>query len=413
MRNIIAMLSLSLPAFVYAYSLNELVDIAHENRLVKSAKHSLSASEKKYDSVENSYLPSIEVGASASYVTEETTTSPQNVLRAYASLKYTIYDGGMKYDIYDQLSSNINAQKKNLEALKNDISLDVSRLYFEYLSLLSDKKATLQEIEQLNAELKRLDMFYKSGTVTKDEVLKIDSRVKNSNVSLAEIELNIQKVLHTLEYYTTEKIDTISENSIVEYQDDENKQDRPDIQKLEYEALSTKFGAESIKSQNYPTLFFDNTLTKSEYNYDNSSLDSGILVDEQNTATLNISWNILDFGSTTKSYESTYEQYLSQKTLLEHQKAVADVDYRLARKSLEISKDKVDATRSTLDAASATYELIKLRYQNGVVDNIAYLQALSEKYEASRGYKRAMYDHEVKKAELIYYSGKNIKEYLK
>ena len=167
-----------------------------------------------------------------------------------------------------------------------------------------------------------------------------------------------------------------------------------------------------MRSSNYPTLYFNNRLTYNEYSYDDETLDTGMLVDTQNIASLNISWNILDFGSTTDKYESTYQEYLSNLSILEHQKAIADVDYRLAKKSLEISKDKIEATRSTLEAASATYELIKLRYQNGIVDNIAYLQALSEKFEASRGYKRALYDYEVKKAELIYYSGKNIKEYL-
>jgi outer membrane protein TolC len=396
---------------LYANSLSELVEIAHQNRLVKSAEHSLTASQKSYDSKKSSYLPSIDIGASAQYAAEETMALPQNTYKAYANLKYTLYDG-MKYDSYKQLKSNVDAQNKNLEALKNDISLDVSRLYFQYLSLLSDKEATLQELEQLNAELERLNMFYKSGSVTQDEVLKIDSRVKLSNVSLAQIELDIQKTLHTLEYYTTKKIEKVSEGSSINYSDDETKQSRPDIEKLELDALSTKYAAESQRGLNYPSIYFDNTFSYSEYDYDDASLKSNFLVDTQNIASLNISWNILDFGATTNAYEATYESYLSQKSMLEHQKAVADVDYRLAKKSLEIAKIKIDATKATLDAASSTYELIKLRYQNGVVDNVAYLQALSEKYEASRGYKRALYDLEIKKAELIYYSGKNIKEYL-
>lgn len=410
MKVLITMLSLHV--FLYAYSLNELVDISHQNRLVKSATHSLSAVEKTYESTQSSYLPSINIGANVQNATKETAALPQTSFKAYANIDYMFYDGGKRSDIYKQLNSNVDAQKKNLEAIKNDISLDVSRLYFEYLSLLSDKKATIQEIEQLNAELNRLNMFYTSGSVTKDEVQKIDSRVKNSNVTLQEIELNIQKVLHTLEYYTTKKVDIITEGSKINYSNVDNKELRADIKKLKLEADATLYNARSIKSQNYPSVYFENTFSYSEYSFDDKSLDTGYLVDTQNISTLNISWNLLDFGATTKSYEARYEQYLSQKSILEHQKAVADVDYRLARKSLEISKIKIDATKATLDAASSTYELIKLRYQNGVIDNIAYLQALSEKYEAARGYKRALYDYEIKKAELIYYSGKNIKEYL-
>jgi outer membrane protein TolC len=255
-------------------------------------------------------------------------------------------------------------------------------------------------------------MFFKSGAVTKDEVQKIDSRVKNSNVKLQEIELSIQKVLHTLEYYTTKEIETITSGSNINYSEQEPKELRADILKLKYEVKSSMYNAESIKSANYPTLSFNNTASYSEFFFNDKNNDAGFLIDTQNIAMLNLSWNILDFGATTQNYEAKYEEYLSKQAILDHQKAVADVDYRLAKKSIEISKAKIQATKATFEASSATYELVKLRYQNGVVDNIAYLQALSEKYEASRGYKRALYDYEIKKAELIYYSGKNIKEYL-
>jgi outer membrane protein TolC len=410
LRGLITILSLS--AFLYAQNLTELVETAHKNRLVKSAKHSLNASKKTYESVKSSYLPSIEIGANLQNVYEETPALPENSIKAYATLKYMLYDGGKKYDTYKQLDSNLDAKIKNLESIKNDISLDVSRLYFQYLSLLSDKKATTQEMEQLKAELKRLVMFYKSGSVTKDEVQKIDSRVKISNVKLQEIELDIQKTLHTLEYYTTKKIETITEGSTIDYFEHQPKELRADILKLKFEASANKYAAESLRSANYPTLSFNNTASYSEYFFSDEKNDAGFLIDTQNIALLNLSWNILDFGATTKSYEAKYEEYLSKQAILEHQKAIADVDYRLAKKSVEIAKVKIEATKATLDASSSTYKLVKLRYQNGVVDNIAYLQALSEKYEASRGYKRALYDYEIKKAELIYYSGKNIKEYL-
>ena len=53
-----------------------------------------------------------------------------------------------------------------------------------------------------------------------------------------------------------------------------------------------------------------------------------------------------------------------------------------------------------------------MRYENRTIDNVAYLQSLSEKFDAQRDYERALLDVEMKKAELIYYSGKDIKEFL-
>ncbi|MBE0515019.1 TolC family protein [Sulfurimonas sp.] len=402
---------LFIPIFLYSYTLDELIELSHKNRVVESATHSLSAKEKAYESSKSSYLPTLELGATYQNVYEETAALAQNSLRVQASLKYTLYDGGKKGSLYSQLESSIDASKQNVEATKNNISLDVARLYFGYLSLESDKEATTQEIEQLKAEFKRLDLFYKSGSATKDEVDKIDSRLKNSAVMLNEIELESQRILYTLEYYTTQKIEKIDEGSVVALNEQE-KVARADIEALEYGALSVLHEAKTKKSENLPKIYFDNTLSYSDYYFDDKSLDAGFLVDTQNIAMLNLSWNVFDFGARTKAYESKFQEYLSKKSTLEHEKHRADVEYRFAKKALEIAKLKVDATKATLDAASSTYELVKFKYQNGTIDNVAYLESMSEKYDAARGYKRALLDLEVKKAELIYYSGKDIKEFL-
>lgn len=397
--------------FLSAATLHELIELSHKNRTVASAAHLVTSKEKAYESAQSSYLPTLDLLGSFQNVYEETPALAQNSLKAQASLKYVLYDGGKKESLYKQLESSLASSKKSVEALKNALSLDIARLYFEYLSLEADKMATLQEIEQLKAELKRLQLFYEAGSVTKDEVAKIDSRTKSALVALQESELASQKILHALEYYTTHSVASIQKGSLVQLPKEEEVLLRAEIQALEDEASSVLFGANVLKSQNNPTLFFDNTLSYTDYYFDKEPTTS-FLVETQNIASLNVSWNVFDFGSRTQAYESKFQEYLSKKATIEHEKHKADVDYRLAKKSLEIATAKVEAAKATLEAASATYELIKFKYQNGTIDNVAYLLALSEKYDASRGYERAMNDLEIKKAELIYYSGKDIKEFL-
>lgn len=88
------------------------------------------------------------------------------------------------------------------------------------------------------------------------------------------------------------------------------------------------------------------------------------------------------------------------------------MEQRLAQKELELIKMQLDATKVAFNAASQTYELIKIKYQNGAIDNVAYLQALSEKQSAFYTHEKAKNDVEIKKAELLYYSGKKIWEFL-
>jgi hypothetical protein len=47
------------------------------------------------------------------------------------------------------------------------------------------------------------------------------------------------------------------------------------------------------------------------------------------------------------------------------------------------------------------------------VDNVAYLEALSERSNAQSALETALYDLEIKKANIIYHSGKNLQEYIK
>ena len=170
--------------------------------------------------------------------------------------------------------------------------------------------------------------------------------------------------------------------------------------------------AQTTKSANNPTLYFENRYSYSDYYFEDKSKESDFLVNNQNIVSLNVEWNVFDFGAITEAYESKQYEYLSKKALLDDQINKANIDYRLARKELEIIKLKIDATKATLDAASSTFELIKIKYQNGAVDNVAYLQSLSEKYEAESIYEKTKNDFEIKKAEVLFYSGQNIQEFL-
>jgi outer membrane protein len=107
---------LCLPLFLYSYTLDELLELSHNNRVVESAEHILSSKEKLYESSKSSYLPTVDIGANYQNASKETGAIAQNTLRFQASLKYTIYDGGKKDSLYNQLESSIYSSKSSIEA---------------------------------------------------------------------------------------------------------------------------------------------------------------------------------------------------------------------------------------------------------------------------------------------------------
>ena len=400
------------PLFLSAQNLEELVNLSIQNKLVDSSQKSLDSIKDEYKSIKSGYMPSLDVGANHSITDKETTSVPKNSSKTYASISYELYDGGKKSDIYDSYESNIKSSEKSLEALKNDISLNVVTYYYNYLSYISQKEAKEKEIEQLDSELTRLSRFLDAGTTTEDEVQKIISRLESSKVTLQELELEILTILHNLEYITGEKVTISAGSNLKELENNAQNDLRFDLKSLEYDVEAKLANSKSEKSGYLPTVTLDNTYSYYDSNFDNKAYESNT-IDHQNIASANLKWNIFSFGETKYKYESKYKDYLSLKSQLEYEKNKANVDLELAIKSYEISKLKIKSSEANLKAATTTYDVIKSKYQNGLIDNVAFLESLSEKFTALSQLKTSQNDLEIKKAKILYYSGKKLEEYIK
>ena len=398
--------------FLYSQNLEELVNLTIENRLVESSKQNLDALKDEYKSVQRGYLPKLDAGASYSINEHEYPNNPKKRANAYGSLNYLLYDGGKKYDIYDGYETNIKSGEKSLDALKNNLSLTVIQYYFDYLSLEAKKDAKQKEIEQLTAQEDRIGRFYNAGTTTEDELQKIVSRLQNAIVELQEIELNIITITHNLEYITGTQVSITDGSKLEDINNLIQKSPRFDIQALDFETQSKQSVAQAQKSGYYPTITLDNTFNYYDNNYDRKINDTDIN-NHQNVASANMKWNLFSFGQTKYQYESKQKEYLASRSNFEYEKNKADVDLQLALKSYNIAKAKIKSTEATLKAAQSAYEIIKSKFENGLIDNVAFLQSLTEKYDAISQHKKAINDLEVKKATIIYHSGEKLQEYIR
>ena len=399
------------PIFLYSQNLEELVNLTIENRLVESSKQNLDALKDEYKSVQRGYLPKLDAGASYSINEHEYPNNPKKRANAYGSINYMLYDGGKKYDIYDGYETNIKSGEKSLDALRNDLSLTVIQYYFDYLSLEAKKDAKQKEIEQLTAQEDRIGRFYNAGTTTEDELQKIVSRLQNAIVELQEIELNIITITHNLEYITGTQVSIKDGSKLQDINNLIQKNPRFDIQALDFVTQSKQSVAQAQKSGYYPTITLDNTFNYYDNNYDKFiDTDSN---NHQNVASANMKWNLFSFGQTKYQYESKQKEYLASRSNFEYEKNKADVDLQLALKSYNIAKAKIKSTEATLKAAQSAYEIIKSKFENGLIDNVAFLQSLTEKYDAISQHKKAINDLEVKKATIIYHSGEKLQEYIR
>ncbi len=398
------------PLFLYSQNLEELVNLSIQNKLVDSSIQNLDSIKDEYRSVKSSYLPSLDVGAGHSITDNETASLAKNSSKAYASLNYVLYDGGKKSDIYDSYESTIKSADESVLALKNEIALNVINYYYDYLSNISKKEAKIKEIEQLDSQLQRLSRFLDAGTTTEDEVQKIISRLENAKVVLQEIELNMQTIVHNLEYITGQEVNIQSGSSISEFKSDNEKDLRFDLKSIEFDLQTKLANSRSEKSAYLPTITLDNTYTYYDNNYEGNYSND---LEHQNILSANLKWNLFSFGKTKYKYESKYKEYLSEKSKFEYEKNKADTDLKLALKAYDISKLKIKSAEANVKAADATFDVIKSKYENGLIDNVAFLESLSEKSDALSQLKTSQNELEIKKANIIYHSGKKLQEYIK
>lgn len=404
--------ALLVPFSLFGENLSQLLELSKNNKMIESSKYSLESVKDEYESVKKGYLPYLSVGGKYQLTNKESSSVPDNMNSIYGNLRYVLYDGGKKYDTYDSYESSIKSASESLESSQNSVALQVVTYYYTYLSYISQKEATEKEIEQLLAQQNRLEKFLEVGSTTLDEVQKIISSVQAAKVTLNEIELNIQTILHNLEYTVGQSVSISSGSKVDNYLSKEMSL-RNDIKALEFDLQTLLSTAKSQKSSLLPTIYLDDTFTRYDLNYDTALYSANSNEYEQNVVSLNLSWKIFDFGSTSSAYESAYKKYLALKSQYEYEKKKASVDLKLAYKSYDIGLQKIESAKAALNASNIAYELIKSKYQNGLVDNVSFLTALSEKYSAQSAVETALNDLEIKKANIIYYSGKKLEEFIK
>lgn len=394
-------------AFAVGETLPQLIELSYENRLVQSSKMGVEAIQKEYSSVQSGYLPSVSVGGSYRFADKESASAPDKGASAYAKVQYTLYDGGKKYDIYDRYEASITASKRSLLSLKNQIALDVTTLYYDYQTAMAAKTAKEKEIEQLQAQHKRLQNFYQSGTVTEDEVQRIISQLQSQKVALHEIELTLETIIHNLSYITGQSVSVHGGSSIIF--EDVSQAKRFDLQAMEYEVKAMRYDADAQKSDYLPTLYLDNTYTVYDYDYEGAAYPDPV---DQNIFSVNLSWDIFNFNQTKNAHAAKLKSYMGQKYKLDYEKEKADTDLQLAKRAHAIAKQQIIAAKEALKAANATYKIVRSKFENGLVDNVAFLDALSQKYDAQSAYEKARNELEKKKVTILYHGGKNIKDFV-
>jgi outer membrane protein TolC len=393
------------PLIAHAGNLGELLGYAAQNQKVEASKYTLEAAKEKAYATKSAYLPSLSLGANQTYNHVESMLSPKQSRTGSATLSLTLYDGGKREALFDQQNALVQAATFSMSSTQNDVSLDVVYYYYNYLSTLQSKEAAKQKMEQLVAERYRLEKYLSVGAATNDELQKIIASIEQTNVDLLSLDNTLNNILNTLAYLTDKEV-RVEEGSHVILQA-ESAAERFDILALEASTQSAKAEAQAAKSGYLPSIVLQDTYSRYKYDYDNPAWQSDN--DHQNSVQLSASWKIFDFGSSSAAYEAAQKSYLAKSSELAYEKSRAKAGLKSAQNSYKTAVATVEAAKARLEAASMTYDLVKKKFQQGIVNNVTYLDALSSKFDAQSGLYTALNQVEYQKAVLLYQMGQEIK----
>lgn len=393
------------PLFSFAGNLDQLLNLAEQNKKVEASRYTLEATKEKEYATKSGYMPNLSLGANQTFNQEKNISTPEKSTTGLATLAFTVYDGGKREASFEQQKALIKSATFSLASIQNNISLDVIYYYYNYLSTLSSKESTTQKMQQLEAERYRLEKFLSVGSITADELQKIVSSIEQTKVDLLTLDNTLNNISNTLEYLTGREI-IVEKGSTLVFKDAKKEEPkRFDILALEQSIQSTKAEAKIAKAPNRPTIIIQDTYSQYDFDYPVATNN----LDHQNSIQLLLEWKIFDFGSTSANAQAAYLNYLSKNSELEYEKYKAKASFKNAQNSYKTSLAKIEAAKAKLQASEMTYELIKKKFQQGIVNNVSYLDALSDKFNSNSQLQTALNEVEYQKAVLLYEMGENIK----
>jgi len=303
------------------------------------------------------------------------------------------------------------------EAFAKSVTLQIVQHYYAIKKLQANLHALRERSKELKAQIVRVKRFKLTGLATQEAVDKLQAVYDNNRYTMESVKLNIetaQENLRLLSGIDATRLGNsrfVTPNSVhFEWFDT--------IKIMRAQARAVGESAKAIDAGYLPQIAVSDTYHRSNFD-DMGTLPpmfgSGVdfLVDHQNEVKISLNMRIFDKGRMKHESESVRLQRLSLESALSHAKREQQMHFKLAGKTLETTREKMKSAKSALRAAESTYRTIRKKFEAGLVDDIAYLDALAQKTLAKARYKETLYDYEIKKSLYYYYAGKDPREFVR
>lgn len=397
---------------VNATTLKDIILSTLENNdNIKAAIIENQVRQTSFNSVENIYNPTVTIGINHSRLDWDKRESQVGATTTgFLKIAADLYAGGKNIAIKKQKEYESKSSVFNTTITKKETVLQVVTLFFQIKTVTDNIKVFEEKGETLKAQYKRMKTKYDIKMVTIDEVLKLQSEYESNQYTIEDLKYQKTNLLQNLRLFANKDIKTLDNSTLPKVQNIDFKESE-NIEALKLGIKAIDENVKVIASINKPQLKVENSLSKFDYNdYNNNTLKD--LPTQQNQLTISLSYNFFDTVSK-KKIEAARLESLASKQKLTFIKKQEKMKFDLAKKKLITQRLKINSLKSAIKMGQSVYDIIKIKYNNGIVDNITYLDALSKNVYNQALYKQALNDYEIAKANYYFSSGVNYKDILK
>ncbi len=402
---------LVIPALIYADTLQELLSFANENNsLVISKEFMQKAKKTELDATKSLNQPTFDIGGNYQRLDDRTPMMAGDIYSGYAKISYDIFDGGKKSSLIKQKNDELQSSIFDTTAFKKSLDLQIVQNYFTIKNIDSSILSLEEERVSLKAQLQRVQKFYEASLSTKDDVDKLQSAYDINSYSIESLKFQRLTTFQALELKVGKKIDSLNDAKFKKLLNLSLEEDDI-IKSLKAKKSSLSNQANSLDSAYLPKVNISDTYSINSYGRTDTQHPEGL--DNQNKLMLSLNLRLYDGGSVSKNKQAIVINKQALNSQIDYKIKEQEMLFNLSISRINTSKLKIKSVSSALKSASSAYLTIDEKYKAGIVDNVAFLDALSVKTDATALYKRSLNDLEVAYAIYYYYAGKNIQEFIK
>lgn len=402
-----------LPLCLGAESLKSLIEHAKsKNELIVSKSLSVDAKNSEVASSKSGYLPTVDVGATYQRFDEPNPFSPNATYGAYATVAFDVYSGGKKSSLLSQKRDEHSASKFELEASKKSLELQIVEDFYAYKTIEADLEAREEAANAVGAQLERIERFYAAALATSDEVERLRAAFEKNQYAIESLRFELLSIKKSLELKVGMEIESLSESAFKKEQNIEAGE-LESITARRYQQSALLNAADALESAYYPQIRVEDTF--SFYGYEKIPSFNGMrlpLPENQNMLLATFNMRLFDFGAVDEASEALRLSANAIATEVLYQNKEQQMLRELSKSRIETAKINIKSATSGLKAAKSALKTITKKYNNAIVDNVVYLDALTSYTEAKASYATSLYNLERSYALYYYYNSKNLEEFL-